>query len=75
MLNWVEKEKAPKDGKCIIAKFKTWPQALMAMWCAEEDKWVAAAPQCCEMEGGSDDRYFENEWFDEHDLTVWAECT
>lgn len=72
MLNWVEKEKAPKDGKRIIAKFKSWPVPLAAMWCAVDNKWVAAAPQCSEMECGSDDRYL---LFDEHDLTVWAECT
>lgn len=73
MISWIPAASAPKDGKMILGKFKNYPGRLPAMWNSCDEKWTAATPQCCEMEGESEDRYFENESFDAGDLEVWAE--
>ena len=59
---------APKDGKPIIARFKSYPTPLVAMWSNLDGQFVAATPQSC-----CDDSYFENEWFNADDLISWHE--
>lgn len=61
-------DRAPKDGKPIIARFKSYPIPLVAMWNKPDGQWVVATPQCC-----GADNYFENGWFDADDLISWRE--
>lgn len=71
LINWIPAEIAPKDGTPFLAAFDNWPGVVMAMWNKQDGQWVAATPQA----DGDEciDSYFENEWFDEKDLKVWAE--
>ena len=71
MINWISAETAPKDGTPFLAVFYNWSGVVMARWNKADNQWIAATPQT----DGAEcmDNYFENEWFDEQDLKVWAE--
>ena len=61
---------APRDGTPILAMIG-WPWLVPAMWCQASDKWVVAERQCCEMQDGTNDEYFENAWESHESLTGW----
>jgi len=63
-------DEAPRDGTPILAMIG-WPWLVPAMWCKSSDKWVVAERQCCEMEDGINDNYFENAWESHDALTGW----
>ena len=63
-----------RAGTVIVGKFKdTAPDRLICVWNELDEEWVAAYPQIDVMNGGKEDRYFENERFHADDLEVWSE--
>jgi len=70
---WQPIETAPKDGTLILAAFSQIPQPTVAMWNAPNGEWVAAVATVDTYHGECNDTSFENEYFADSDLKVWAE--
>lgn len=68
---WLPPETAPRDGTLILGDFG-WPWPFTTVWTEDAGgKWCYAALQACELDGGVEDRYFENEWEDGSALRRW----
>lgn len=63
-------ELAPKDGTSILANVG-YPWLLMCRWNPSGDCWVCTVPQTDLFDGEWQDNYFENQYFDDHELKGW----
>ncbi|MCK9172292.1 MAG: hypothetical protein M0O99_02270 [Desulfuromonas thiophila] len=61
---------APKDGKPFLANVGH-PWLLMCCWNPVTESWCCAMPQTDLYEGKFQDTYFENHYFDDHELIGW----
>lgn len=64
-------ETAPKD-RLILADFGL-PWLMPTVWNSFEERWAMVTLQCCDMEGGLKDWYFDNELATPSELRGWVE--
>jgi hypothetical protein len=68
--SWFSPDKAPRDGTQILGDFG-WPWPSLAAWDEYGESWCTMMLQCCPMENGKYNYYFEMETEDDKSLKRW----
>ena len=59
-----------EEGKVYKVTIRNYPGNVCAMYNGAISQWVASIPQCGLYEGKWNDWYFENEYFNEDEVTI-----
>lgn len=72
-MTWKIPQTAPTDGTPFIGIIAGYPWPVVCMWCAADQKWVYATPECGLYQGKWNDWCFINEQVERHELAAWMD--